>query len=569
VFVAILGAPFGALVLAQPRSATVVMTTSNGGNLQFTYSESHALIIGVKNYLPGWRTPLNGVEAEINELKPALEAHGFDVQVEWDLARSDLEGKIDAFIAAKGREPDGRVLIFFAGHGHTIKRANDRLGYVIPTDAPHPDRDMVGFRQKALPLDVLEAKARQVDSKHLLFVFDSCFSGALFEVTRGTPQHVRDRMSSPVRLFITAGKEDQEVPDRSVFGDYFVKALRDTSANGADKDQDGYVTGTELYEFLRTEVSEDRPTQTPQSGRSSAAGFDGDPVFILPRAVPVPVPTSAPLSAEAEEVLVRQMRVNSSGRLERRGDRKVTLRRYELRDGQVLEMIEVPAGSFTMGSGASAAEQPPHTVSVPAFQMSRYEITQRQWRAVARLPKVDVEISEDPSYYEGDDRPVDSISWEDAVEFTKRLSAHTGQTYRLPTEAEWEYACRASTTSRFHVGDTLVPDAARYASGGAAMRGGASEGTARVADVGPPNDFGLYGMHGNLSEWCLDGWHNDYSGAPGNAVAWEVPGDDQRVMRGGSWADGEERCRASSRLAVPAALAKTVFGLRVVMVPQP
>jgi formylglycine-generating enzyme required for sulfatase activity len=130
-------------------------------------------------------------------------------------------------------------------------------------------------------------------------------------------------------------------------------------------------------------------------------------------------------------------------------------------------MVLIPGGSFLMGSpeaepDRSDNEGPQHKVTVPPFFMGRYPITQAQWRAVAALPQIKREPRPDPSRFKGDNRPVEQVNWYDAVEFCARLSAHTGRAYRLPTEAEWEYACRAGTTTPFAVGETITTEVANY-----------------------------------------------------------------------------------------------------------
>src|SRR5262249_31599693 len=178
--------------------------------------------------------------------------------------------------------------------------------------------------------------------------------------------------------------------------------------------------------------------------------------------------------------------------------------------------------------------------------------TQAQWRAVALLPKVNTDLKADPSHFKGDNLPVEQVSWEEAMEFCRRLSRKTGLTYRLPTEAEWEYACRAGATTAFAVGDTLSPDLANYNGNlppyGAAARGTYRGKTVAVGSLGVANGFGLSDMHGNVWEWCLDVWHWNYAGAPADGSAWVNGGDQsQRVMRGGSYYQAGDPSRSAFR----------------------
>ena len=227
-----------------------------------------------------------------------------------------------------------------------------------------------------------------------------------------------------------------------------------------------------------------------------------------------------------------------------------------LDNGVDLEMVAIPDGEFVMGSPADEPERyddesPQHSVTVPGFFMGRYPITQAQWRVVAALPRVVRELEPDPSNFKGsvgeasrnENRPVEQVSWEDAVEFCDRLSRHTRREYRLPSEAEWEYACRAGTTTPFHFGEMITTEVANY--NGSAYAGGA-EGDRRgettpVTEFGIANAFGLSDMHGNVLEWCLDHWHENYEGAPTDGSAWLSENERaNRVYRGGSWSDLSE-----------------------------
>jgi formylglycine-generating enzyme required for sulfatase activity len=224
-------------------------------------------------------------------------------------------------------------------------------------------------------------------------------------------------------------------------------------------------------------------------------------------------------------------------------------------------MISIPGGTFIMGSPKEEKdsldrERPQHEVTVQPFFMGKYPITQAQWRFVAQLPQVNKELKPDPSKFKGDNRPVETVSWYDAVEFCDRLSEHTKRQYRLPSEAEWEYACRAGTTTPFHFGETITTDLANYDGGSSYGQGtkGVDRGeTTAVGSFGVANNFGLYDMHGNLDEWCLDDWHDDYKGAPTDGSAWFNSDDElsdksgRAVLRGGSWLNNPLYCRSASR----------------------
>jgi formylglycine-generating enzyme required for sulfatase activity len=208
-------------------------------------------------------------------------------------------------------------------------------------------------------------------------------------------------------------------------------------------------------------------------------------------------------------------------------------------------------------------EYPQHTVTVPSFYLGRFEVTQAQWRTVSRLPTIARELSSEPSAFKGDDLPVENITWFDAVEFCERLSRVSGRKYRLPTESEWEYACRAGTSTTFHFGETIDPDFVNF-NGSYPWASGSwgvdREETTPVGSFGYANAFGLYDMHGNVAEWCIDAWHENYDGAPTDGSAWMSGGDDRfRVIRGGDWLQMASMARSACR-AYGETLGRSYFG---------
>ncbi len=228
----------------------------------------------------------------------------------------------------------------------------------------------------------------------------------------------------------------------------------------------------------------------------------------------------------------------------------------DLGNGEILEMVAIPGGTFLMGSpdseeGRSSNESPQHSVTITPFYMGKFTITQAQWRVVATLPQVHCALKRDPSYFKGENLPVERISWYEAIEFCERLSQKTGRAYRLPSEAEWEYACRAGTTTPFHFGGTITPDLANY-NGNSTYNSGATgqyrKKTTPVGNFQVTNAFGLYDMHGTIWEWCADSWHTHYHGAPSNGRVWSNNGDNRyRLVRGGSWSGNPGSCRSASR----------------------
>ena len=245
-----------------------------------------------------------------------------------------------------------------------------------------------------------------------------------------------------------------------------------------------------------------------------------------------------------------------------------------------LAMVKIPAGKFIMGAPKNEldsydTERPQHEVTVPEFFMGRYPITQGQWKAVVETTeKIERDLKPDPSYFKDDyekynrwTRPVERVSWLDAKEFCARLSQKTERNYQLPSEAQWEYACRAGTTTPFHFGETITTDLANYrgkddeennwsGSYGRGPKGEYREQTTPVGYFKVANVFGLYDMHGNVYEWCEDDWHDNYEGAPNDGSPWvssnqyatkNATKDTTTVFRGGSWYDNPWWCRSANR----------------------
>ena len=247
-----------------------------------------------------------------------------------------------------------------------------------------------------------------------------------------------------------------------------------------------------------------------------------------------------------------------------------------LATGVALRLIAIRAGDFIMGSPAHEAERqedegPQHRVTLEGFLLGQTPITQAQWREVASWPPAGRALNADPSAFKGADRPVEQVSWEDAIEFCRRLSRDTGRSYTLPSEAQWEFACRAGTTTPFAFGETLATELANYNGNDAYANGpkGLNRGHTTPVGMFPPNAWGLQGMHGNVWEWCLDSWHDRYEGAPADGTAWVSGGDqDQQLLRGGSWGSFPGYCRSAYRSLNGPVYASHSVGFRVVCLPQ-
>lgn len=266
---------------------------------------------------------------------------------------------------------------------------------------------------------------------------------------------------------------------------------------------------------------------------------------------------------DEQEIRFETVRVDERGQVVERLEGSAWQFVEQLPGGVVLEMVRIPAGRFRMGSQGHAGyedEHPQHVVSVPAFYLGKSPVTQAQWQAVMGwLP---------PCRNKGMGLPVDRVDWYDAWEFCRQLSKRTGRLYRLPAESEWEYACRAGTTTPFHFGETITTELANYI--GEHTFRDEPPGIFPHCSTPPgtylPNAFGLYDMHGNIWEWCADGWHESYEAAPADGSIWDGHPATHRVLRGGCWHDQPELCRSATRLRQPPDEAEDYFGLRVALV---
>ncbi|WP_341527669.1 bifunctional serine/threonine-protein kinase/formylglycine-generating enzyme family protein [Nostoc sp. UHCC 0302] len=296
-------------------------------------------------------------------------------------------------------------------------------------------------------------------------------------------------------------------------------------------------------------------------------------IVSLPKSILVPPPAKVivPLP-DLETFEFDIVTVDTAGREVNRDRRSAEFFAEELNKTITLEMVSIPGGTFMMGSPdfeGDADERPQHKVTIKPFFMGKFPVTQAQWKAVAALPKVKQTLNPHPSKFKGLDRPVENVSWHEAVEFCVRLSEKTGRDYRLPSEAEWEYACRAGTTTSFHFGETVTSDLVSCSSNDAIEpKSRYRKETTNVGSFEVANAFGLYDMHGLVWEWCADPWHNNYKDAPSDGTAWEIGGDvHRRVLRGGSWSFSAELCRSASRSWNESDGGLRICGFRVVFSP--
>jgi formylglycine-generating enzyme required for sulfatase activity len=500
----------------------------------FSYKESHALVVGISDYNGGWPL-LPGVKRDVEKVTQALENNGFHVVVKQNLDHTELEKTFRDFILQYGLAPENRLLLYFAGHGYTLKNTYDPndptqwTGVIVARNAPLPTQEITSdFRAKTLPIDRFASMARDIQSRHALFIFDSCFSGARgFSLFVPSPddlvQGVTAKTGEYVRQFISSGSADQQVPDVSAFRRHFILALE----GEADRNRDGYVAGSELGIFLQEKVMGDTERQqTPQFGKINDSRLNkGEFLF------PLTPPTAAACVSTSLPPHIPSPVVNSLG----------------------MEFVAVPAAELRMGTDEIPTLRPSHKVTISQpFYVGKYEVTQAQWTAV---------MGKNPSRFTGDPHlPVENVSWNDVQEFLRQLNAREGTSrYRLPTEAEWEHASRSCVPTTYPFGDD-ESQLERYA-WAETNAGGRTHAVGQLR----PNGWGLHDMLGNVWEWCQD-WYGDY---PATAVA-NPQGAIQgifRVYRGCGWLRGESSlyCQPVTRHGARPNFAHPSLGFRVVM----
>ncbi|MDD2387294.1 MAG: SUMF1/EgtB/PvdO family nonheme iron enzyme [Bacteroidales bacterium] len=653
------------------------------------YNESHALVIGISDYTGGWPS-LPGVKNDVVAVKTALEKQGFEVTLLENANKEQIDKSISNFINKYGQDSDNRLLFYFAGHGHTIKTSyGDELGYIVPNDAPNPNKDAAGFQNKAMEMAQIEIYAKRIQSKHALFLFDACFSGSLFALSRAAPEIINYKISQPVRQFISSGSATETVPDVSIFRKQFVTAI---TTIDADANKDGYLTGTELGDFLQTSVvNYSNNTQHPQYGKIRNPNLDkGDFVFVISKQEEVAVTEAATTTSTGSIQLISEisgklyidgvfykeitegstslfnniqsglriinikgtsnwtekiMVISNQTTTVRAKNETGTIALYSEINGKLyvdevfnssivkgsttnidnltagvhnlkidgsqawnekvnvssgqttnitaspeisnyttpvatnsnytesssginLDMVFIKGGTFNMGSPNSEVDRDDdeyeHSVTVSDFYMGKYEVTQGQWKAV---------MGSNPSASDkgiGDNYPVNLVSWNDIQTFISKLNQMTGKRYRLPTEAEWEFAARGGTTTPFNTGNNLSTSQANY--NGNYPYNGNPKGTykEKTMPVGSysPNAWGLYDMHGNVLEWCSDWYASDYyKNSPQNNPKGPTTAQSPRVLRGGSWSRYAGNCRSAYRSYSSPGIRRDYIGFRLVLVP--
>ena len=559
------------LVIASPlfsqRSLQITVRTDVGQEIPL-YSNSYALVVGNGTYTNGW-SPLKGALNDVKEVAAALEEHNFNVTLKTDLKKAEFEEAFETFIRSVEGDQKSRLLFYYAGHGYTeALPTGEELGYLVMVDSPMPTDAGKIDGSKNVNMESLVTQAKRIDALHVLYMFDSCFSGSILNV-RGIPKPrvIQDSIGYRVRQFITAGRANEIVPDHSHFKIAFLNIL---TGRAAEPIPDGYLTGEELGLYLKTEVSERNPAQTPQYGKINDPDLNqGDFIFVVPQRKikwtgTLTVANTWLLSAESVSssrqtaklslksdpsgvsIYINGVRIGETPlvdhEIDARGEDKkaITVRlEHEGYDSEevVLEslkdlvkghpsdssdigrtgvpqpdspqqsdigrigvpqpdspqqivgqdgakMVLIPAGEFEMGGkvgmriengkrileGFDEPSTPIHTVSLDAFYMDVYEVTNAQYKRFVDINPEWQKGRIERKYHDGDylkdwrnndypndrgDHPVVFVSWYAAMAYAKWAGK------RLPTEAEWEKAARGGLVNKIYPWGMQLPHCMR------------------------------------------------------------------------------------------------------------
>ncbi len=430
------------------------------------------------------------------------------------------------------------VVVFYSGHG--VPGLKDRRGYLLPVDAD-PDRPEIN----GYPVDLLYANLAKLNARSVTVYLDACFSGE-------SPKGLLTRSASSIGLshvpakkrkgitVLTAARGDQlaswdEDARHGLFTRYLLEGLYGAADGAAYGDGNGDVTVAEIQSYLDDEMTYQARRRF---GRDQEATVRGNVGLVL---------ASVSQSAFAIKNVAEEKKTGPGAG-------------GSFRDcSECPEMVVVPAGEFMMGSpadeiGRGSDEGPIHRVSVhQPFAIGKYEVTFAEWDVCAAAGGCNSYRPDDENWGRRD-RPVINVNFFDAEAYAEWLSRITGHTYRLPSEAEWEYAARAGTATRYHFGDLINSAQAMYG------------GYGRTVSVGsfPPNAFGLYDMHGNVREWVEDCWNDNYANAPSDTNIWQAGDCRSRVHRGGSWNSPPGGLRSANRYGFNPAIRDSRNGFRIV-----
>ena len=485
------------------------------------------------------------------------------------------------------------LVIYFSGHGEFDKLINE--GYWITQEV---QQEFSNY----LPNSSIKNYISKIKAHHIFLISDSCFSGALFGKNTRQAYEVYERDAS--RWGLTSGRNeivtDGKPGENSPFAKSLLYALRNTMEPLPILD-------------LCLKVKNNTTINSNQSPRyepiDKSGHFGGQFVFRLKNNIEkawqqtltlntieafLAFETKYPNSKYEQDIdtKIHEVEDEEEWQAAKEANKVSKYRRYKKafpkgkyvklanqaiddlvklktskpiietpkiiidNDSFSNQMVKVEGGTFMMGSNDSKSTQPIHKVTVPTFYISKYQVTQKQWQEI---------MGNTPSHFKGENRPVENVSWNDTQDFIKKLNQRTGKKYRLPTEAEWEFAARGGNYSKGYkyAGSNNIDEVAWYHTNSYKLgKEHRNYGTNPVG-IKKSNELGIYDMSGNVWEWCEDTWYDNYQNAPKNGAAWMAENESRRVLRGGSWNYFVNYCRVADRLRDSPTTRYKVFRLSV------
>lgn len=579
-----------------------------------------ALLIGVSEYKYGLE-PLPNTIDNVEEVRRVLlnsETGCFaeeDIKVLTNPNLQLMEEEIENLFLYP--QSNDLILLFFSGY--CIRDNGGKLYLSTCTTRKSYTGDLI--RSSALAAGILHESMNRSPSKRQIVILDSYLSDADAEnslnkdvVTANMQQSLAQEgqkilTDRPYKPYLFR----QDTSELSIYTRFLVEGIEKTIV---DKDEDAYFYIDDLYEYISKKFEGTVPTIIPKFSPVELGNHKILQAQLLKDISDTKSNTKANIkvntkakdeqkiipSEKTEYELEEEQKESFQAVLDPKPPKNVETQRLEfefatvahvrsrflgmgktcelqkklgkaesftldLGGGVIKEMVAIPGGHFTIGSPQWELERldnegPQHQVTIKPFFMGKFAVTQGQWARVASFPKVKIELDPDPSYFKGVDRPVEKVSWKESLEFCARLSLYSGITIRLPSEAEWEYACRARTSTPFHFGETISMNLANYRGTdwadedieykGSYAGGPKGKYRQQTTNVGifPANPFGLYDMHGNVWEWCQDDWRENYDIAMAEGMPYvsEYNDTQRKVLRGGSWHSFPGSCRSASRL---------------------
>jgi formylglycine-generating enzyme required for sulfatase activity len=605
----------------------VNIVTQSGKNV-FLYKDYYALIVGVSSY-EKWQDLPNAAR-DAKDISILLRKMGFRITLLTDPTSRELKKALEDMVQKHGQDKDRGILFYFSGHGETQTLDDGtKRGWIIPRDCPLPADAPARFAHLAVSTDDIASYSAQILSRHLLMIFDASFSSTGLSFETPVLEAMSDRSALPVRQYIIAGKEGESVSDNGVFTRFLMNGLK----GYADLVYDSFITGSELGVFLgNTVVKNTGGRRHPGYGTfKDPAVTGGDFIFHPVKTTPGKgriFVVAEPADAQIRVLNIRprffqgielmpgkyHMEFAAPGfhnkrtwiTLEAGEDRTIEISLKKIGDSFIntlgMKFIVIRSGSFMMGSpdeehdGFHDEDQHRATLKRNYF-MQTTEVTAGQFRHFVDATGYMTEgettgcwVSsgsggwkkqkgstwrnpgswETALYKQTDRHPVTCVSWNDAQAFITWLTKKEGMAYGLPTEAEWEYACRAGTGTPFSSGKCLSTDQANYGSVDPLFSDCKDEyrdNRRRSIPAGTlaANPWGLFDMHGNVSEWCAD-WYGNYPSRHVSDPKGPSSGS-TRVLRGGHWLSTAYGSRSAKRSSFKPDFASDVAGFRLVIRP--